>query len=112
LLGGKQIPASGFALYVDKLINRIPDLPLSPKILIPAKDKFREAFTLAQRLRQEGYIVEMGEGQPSILSPFIIQLEGERFHLTDPQGRGQILSSVPQLLQALEAGGAAKISPA
>lgn len=110
LLSGKKMPASGFALYIEKLIKHVKDLPPKHSILILPEDRVKEAFSLAQKLRQEGYIVEIGES--SILPTFTIKLKGEEIFLFNREGKTKCLTSFSQLLQALEEWGVDKISSA
>lgn len=100
LLGGEKTPASGFALYIDKLINYIKDFPSRKSILILPEGGIKEVFSLAQRLRQEGYIVEIGVSRTS--PAFTIKLKEKEFHLIKQEGKVKCLSSLPQLLKALE----------
>jgi len=64
LMGGKDIPASGFALYLDRLMNLVkPETPgKSPaqRILIRAEpETMKEAFSVASCLREAGYVAEL-----------------------------------------------------
>ncbi len=66
LMGGKDIPASGFALYLDPLMNLVkPEAlagPKAPKILIkaePGEGVLKEAFTLTNCLHGAGYAAEV-----------------------------------------------------
>jgi histidyl-tRNA synthetase len=63
LMGGKDVPASGFALYLERLMALIkPEAlaqPQSPKILIRADlTKAKEGFDIAGRLHKAGYRAE------------------------------------------------------
>jgi len=70
LMGGKDIPASGFALYLDPLMNLIkPPAPaetLAKRILLRAKpnqpEAVKEVFIIASRLREAGYVAELNLG--------------------------------------------------
>jgi histidyl-tRNA synthetase len=66
LIGGKNTPACGFALYADPIINLIP--PQAKRktkqgILVRCDkvtpDSIRTSFQLAQSLRQAGYATEL-----------------------------------------------------
>lgn len=66
LMGGGDVPASGFALYLDHLMNlvKIKVLvgPPAPKVLIRAEFKggiLKTAFSLADYLREAGYTAEV-----------------------------------------------------
>ncbi|GAH62772.1 unnamed protein product, partial [marine sediment metagenome] len=63
LMGGKDIPASGFALYLDRLMNLVkPEAlakPSGQRILIRAEpEAVKEGFGTAARLREAGYMTE------------------------------------------------------
>jgi histidyl-tRNA synthetase len=70
LIGGRQVPASGFALYVDNLMDLITpealDGQLPERVLIRyAEDRsetVRESFRLAGCLRDAGYAAELELG--------------------------------------------------
>jgi histidyl-tRNA synthetase len=64
LVGGKDVPASGFALYLDPLMNMVkPETfmnPLPQRVLITAKPQaVKEGFNVANYLRQAGYLAEL-----------------------------------------------------
>ena len=72
LMGGQEVPASGFALYVDRLIGLLKHEALdeyaSERVIIRTGDTtpetVREGFRIAARLRNAGYAVEMDLGGP------------------------------------------------
>jgi histidyl-tRNA synthetase len=64
LVGGKDVPASGFALYLGPLMNMVkPETftgPLPQRVLITAKPlAVKEGFNVANYLRQVGYLAEL-----------------------------------------------------
>ena len=66
-MSGKNIPASGFGLYLDLLMNLIkPEKMLPaplPKILVKMDtDAAKAGFAIADRLRETGYIVKLHLG--------------------------------------------------
>ena len=74
LMGGQEVPASGFALYVDRLIGMLkPEVfneHAPERVLVKTRDNtpetVREGFRIAACLRDAGYAVEMDLcGQPS-----------------------------------------------
>ena len=74
LMGGQEVPASGFALYVDRLIGMLkPEVfneHAPERVLVKTRDNtpetVREGFRIAACLRDAGYAVEMDlGGQPS-----------------------------------------------
>ncbi len=71
LMGGKEIPASGFALYLDKLMDIIKingtNIPPIQKVMINVNTGkpvlTREAFNLATQLHKNGYLTELYTGE-------------------------------------------------
>jgi histidyl-tRNA synthetase len=72
-MGGGDVPACGFALYLDSLMKLVkPELigpPESPHVLVKPgpgeKGVVKAVFQLAERLRQAGYVVEIDLGGPA-----------------------------------------------
>jgi len=63
MMGGKDTPASGFALYLDRLMNLVkPEALAKPpgqRILIRAEpEAVKESFSTAHCLREAGYMAE------------------------------------------------------
>jgi len=92
LMGGGSIPASGFALYLDRLMNLVkPELPAnSQRVLIKTKPRgveaLKESFNIASSLREAGYAVELdlgGQEPASFRWLFDIQSKAPLFVLTD-----------------------------
>ncbi len=94
LMGGRDIPASGFALYLDRLMNLIkPETlakPPAQRILIKAEPKvanvLKEAFSLASCLHEAGYSAEvhLGGQEPANLGWTVdVQDKAPLFVLTD-----------------------------
>lgn len=91
-MGGGDIPASGFALYLDRLMNLVkPETlarPLARVILVRAEreDVLKEAFNTASRLREAGYVAEfdLGGREPADLK-WILDVRSKEplFVLTD-----------------------------
>ncbi|MFC2070449.1 ATP phosphoribosyltransferase regulatory subunit [Chloroflexota bacterium] len=64
LMGGNDIPASGFALYLDKIMSIVKsEVAVEPPgILIKAgsgEGALKDAFNLAGRLHETGYVAEV-----------------------------------------------------
>jgi len=64
LMGGKDIPASGFALYLDRLMSLVkPETlakPPAQRILIRVEPEVaKEGFSMASCLREAGYVAEL-----------------------------------------------------
>ncbi len=67
VLGGNNVPASGFALYFDQLMNLITPQALAgspaPRILVKAEPAVvDEGFRVARRLHEAGYVAELDLG--------------------------------------------------
>jgi histidyl-tRNA synthetase len=67
LMGGKDTPASGFALYLDQLLNLVKPEALAKsagqRILIRAEpEAVKAGFSTASRLREAGYTAELELG--------------------------------------------------
>lgn len=70
LMGGRDIPASGFALYLDSLMDLVkPELlakPLKGRVLVRAKpsqpEAVKEGFNIAGHLHKAGYVAEVHPG--------------------------------------------------
>ncbi|MFC1987134.1 ATP phosphoribosyltransferase regulatory subunit [Chloroflexota bacterium] len=113
LMGGRDIPASGFALYLNHLMNLIkPEAlakPPAPGILIKAEPKvadvLKEAFSLASRLHEAGYVaeVQLGGQEPANLR-WILAVQGKapQFVLTNPVNHKRFeAESVSEVLSLL-----------
>jgi histidyl-tRNA synthetase len=92
LMGGGSIPASGFALYLDRLMNLVkPELSAnSQRVLIKTKlrgvEALKESFNIASSLREAGYVAELdlgGQEPASFRWLFNIQSKAPLFVLTD-----------------------------
>jgi histidyl-tRNA synthetase len=67
LMGGKDTPASGFALYLDQLMKVVkPEAPTkrqAQRILIRAEpEAVKDGFSTARRLHEAGYMAELELG--------------------------------------------------
>ncbi|HEX9976746.1 MAG TPA: HisS family protein [Dehalococcoidales bacterium] len=111
LMGGRDIPASGFALYLDHLMSRVkpatrPKSP-APKILIKAGSKgdaLKEAFNLVSFLHEAGYAAEvhLGGREPANLRWRLnVQGRAPRFTLTDLTHRRRFEAQTRDKLLAL-----------
>ena len=91
LIGGKDIPASGFALYLDRLMNLVKPEILAEssgqRILIRAQpEAVKESFTVASRLREAGYVAELNLGGQELANlrwTLDVQNKAPLFILTD-----------------------------
>ncbi len=113
LMGGGEVPASGFALYLDRLMNLIkPESlaePVSQRILIRAEpDKpaaVKESFGIASCLREAGYVAELDlGGQESAAFRWRLDVRGKApmFILTDQVERRKFeLQTAEEVLAVL-----------
>jgi histidyl-tRNA synthetase len=97
LMGGRDIPASGFALYLDRLMNLVkagtPAKPPAQRILIKAEPgqpgAVKAGFGMAGRLHEAGYAAEVHlGGQEPASSRWALDIRGKAplFVLTDCLG--------------------------
>ena len=91
LMGGKDIPASGFALYLDRLMNLVkPEIltkPLAQKVLISVEPEAMKAgFNIASCLHEAGYAAEFNLGGQELANlrwTLDVQAKAPLFILTD-----------------------------
>jgi histidyl-tRNA synthetase len=99
LMGGKDIPASGFALYLDRLMNMVkaenPDGSPTGAVMVKAgsgEGALKEAFNLAGRLHDAGYRAEiyLGGTEPAgVRWQVDVGEAGRDFAVTDRTGSGR-----------------------
>ena len=121
-MGGGKVPASGFALYLDRLMNLVKPGILArtrtQKILVRIesrkKDVLKEAFGIASSLREAGYIVQLDLGgqAPADLRWILgVQSKVPKFILWDKvESRKTEAQTSGEVLKLLEAEGADKDS--
>ncbi len=100
LMGGGEIPASGFALYLDNLMNIIESgtLTESPARRAMVKSEagegtLKEAFGIADFLRKVGYTAEIdiGSQEPADFRWLVVvQSEAPLFIVTDRTSRKRV----------------------
>jgi histidyl-tRNA synthetase len=110
-MGGGDIPASGFALYLDSLLGLVERealaKPALEKILVRTGSAgvLKNAFKLADRLRRAGYIVELDLDGKKTMARWTIEV-GSRppvFTLIDNVRSGRSdFKTIPELLKRLE----------
>jgi histidyl-tRNA synthetase len=91
-MGGKNTPASGFGLNIDRLMQLMPPAPPDQKpktriIVNVQPDALNNGFTTAGALREAGYIAELmlNEKAPSdVVWRLDIQNNTPQFTLTEP----------------------------
>jgi histidyl-tRNA synthetase len=110
-MGGGDIPASGFALYLDRLLNlaKIEDIVRSSptQILVRASSTgvLKNAFKLADRLRRAGCIVELDLNGKKTTVRWTVEVSGKPpiFTLIDNvKSKRSECNTVAALLKQLE----------
>ena len=111
LMGGKDIPASGFALYLDRLMELVkPEAlaePQGQKVLIRAKpEAVKDGFSTAERLREAGYRAEFylgAQAEADFNWTLDIQSKAPTFILTDQAKRKRFeAQTINQVLKLLK----------
>jgi histidyl-tRNA synthetase len=122
LLGGQNVPASGFALYLDRLMNRLPpeamSRPLAQRVLVTiAADEpraLKPGFGIVGDLREAGYIAELdlGAREPADFG-WVLEVRPAGFVLTDRLGQKRHeVQNTAEILVLLERKGADKAGAA
>ncbi len=122
-MGGGDVPASGFALYLDRLMNLVkPEVIAAPapaRSLVRARSgdagAMKEAFKIADSLREAGYVAELDLGGQEPGSGWVIEVRSQAplFTVTDLAGdRRYEASTLNEVLKILEGKGGDKDSPA
>jgi histidyl-tRNA synthetase len=113
-MGGRNVPACGFALYVDPLMNLLPLRSAEgdePKVLIKAEDVAPEAielcFSLAKSLRDAGYTTLFdfaSQGKFDYRWSIVVpKKKSSPFTITNrKQGKQRRVVSIPELLDVIE----------
>jgi len=91
-MGGKNAPASGFALYLDPLMSMVKLAEKTPeRITVTIEDGETSAFGAVKRLHEAGFIATIGTGAEK--KPYgwrlIIRKSKPRFTVTDRTGRSK-----------------------
>ena len=100
LMGGNDVPASGFALYLDRLMEMVKQEPAagpdSIKVLVKAEHaQMKEAFKLISGLHDAGYIAEIhtGDKEPGD-GNWLIEVRGEEPYYIVKETASQEISEV------------------
>jgi len=114
-MGGPDIPASGFALYLDRLMNIVTPVtsskPISERVLVRIEpgesDALKAGFEIAGKLREAGYIaeVDLGSQEPEALRWVLgIRSKAPQFTLSDRVESSRIEAGTPgEVMRYLEA---------
>jgi len=113
-MGGGDVPASGFALYLDRLMDLVKSevfvktVPERVLVRVKSGDVMKEAFKVAEKLREAGYTAELDlDGKKTDLK-WVIEVRGEApmFTVIDPGTKNKIkASTVNEVLKQLEGKG-------
>lgn len=108
LMGGKDVPASGFALYLERLMTLIKPAALSapqpPRILVKAEIvNAREGFDIVGRLHQAGYRAEcyLGAQKESDFDWTLELKDKPKFILTESAKKQKVAAQTVDELLAL-----------
>ena len=104
LIGGAQVPASGFALEAGSLASLLAAEVSERRIItvaLEARDgaSLASAFRLASALRMQGLAVQVA-GEPPQGAP-VVKAADEEWVLVEPAGRKSRLASVEAVAEAL-----------
>jgi len=106
LVGGKDICASGFALYIDEFMGLLKEVPRRERVLLRAKDAegLKLILALARQLRDAGYVAEfdLGCGRAADFRWIVNLRDGEIELLDQSSGKKRRKSSPAGLLKLLE----------
>jgi len=108
-MGGGDVPASGFALYIDRLMGLVKTEDLvkstSQRVLVrPAlPETVKEAFKVAAGLRRAGYVVELDLGEKRAIPRWTVEVGPSSLALVDAiKSRRYAMKSVEDILAKLE----------
>ncbi len=111
LMGGKNIPASGFALYFDHLMNLATPAtltePAAQRISVDAEpEAVKQGFDMVSRLHKEGYVAEFKletEGLVGAEWKLDVRSKAPLFVLTDRVGKRRLeAQTAGEVLRLLE----------
>jgi len=110
LVGGKDMRASGFAMYIDELTGLIKEPPPRERVLVRVKDEegLKDSLEAARMMRGAGYIAEFDLGNEATRGfRWIVDLRsGEGVELIDPaSGKKWRSSQTSGLLKLIEEAG-------
>ena len=122
-MGGGDVPASGFALYLDQLMSLVKTEAISPplpkRIVVRVKagdaDAVKQAFRAADSLRKAGYIAEFDLDGRKPETRWTLEVRGgiPVFTLVDNIKSVRIdAQSINEVLRLMEGEGGDKDSPA
>lgn len=115
LLGGKDTPASGFALHVDSAMTllgaNVPSEQTGDRVLVRAvseRDALKDAFAIVASLHEAGFVAEIAatenrDSPPDARWTLEIRGSGWRFSLLDAKGGNRYdLATVDEVIAHLK----------
>lgn len=111
LVGGPSIPASGFALYMDRLMAFLAhkdeqEPSISRRVLLraggAASGAVKGCFELAAQLRQEGLVAEVDMGQGRQGYSHVIELAGTFYSVEEVSTGRTVRLAAPEIHGLLE----------
>jgi histidyl-tRNA synthetase len=109
-MGGGNVPASGFAIYLDRLFKLLKTgtalTPPVKRILVKGFDA-KEVFKIADALRQAGYIAEISLDEQEADLTLEVKGSGVLTLIDKIKSKKTELRSVDEVIKLLEAKGAA-----
>jgi hypothetical protein len=112
-MGGGDVPAAGFALYLDQLMSIVKadaDTPARAEfvqICPMAENAVKEAFKIADGLRHAGYIAEIALDKRKTDSGWFIEVHGKptAFTLINLSSKKELsISSISEIIKILNKG--------
>jgi histidyl-tRNA synthetase len=109
-MGGGDIPASGFALYIDRLMSLVEPgalrKPAGQSVLVRPKgdEAMKAAFGVANRLRDAGYTAALDLGNAGAADVrWLLDIQGKtpRYVLRDAVKSGQTEAQTPDEILAI-----------
>ena len=114
-MGGRSVPASGFALYLDPLMNRLrpsslPERPAHQILVTPETSEpeaSKQGFTLVGLLREAGYVAELSLGAEELTNfGWTIEIKPPLFVLVDQHKHRRFeAQTTTEVLALLKGGG-------
>ena len=108
LVGGPAVPASGFALYIDALMDIIKTGSVEKemaRILVKvAPEALANGFNALERLQAAGYVAEIHFGSPEVSRwDWMLEVKSEspQFSLTDSRKNRLEFETVDEVLNSL-----------
>jgi histidyl-tRNA synthetase len=109
-MGGGNVPASGFAIYLERLLKLVKGdtiSPPNPKRILVKGSEAKQAFKVAAALRRAGYIAEFDLDKQKADLTLEIKSKGTLTLVDKAKSKKTDVRSVEEVIKLLEAKGAA-----